>query len=467
MESISTISLFGVSAPALAEILIGSVMKASLVLLLALLAVSVARRTSFATKHFILALALSGALLIPVGSAMWIALAPSALPHLNTSAVILPAVTSVPTGDVGASTSLILQSWWSLGLIVWLTGVLLFVLREFAGHIRVHRTLTRAQTVSDSTLQQLMAHCTGTLGITRPVRLLIHPDQPVPFTCGLFRPVVVLTGRELDSSPDQLRRILLHELAHIARFDIAANTIARWATVLFWFNPLIWMAANRLQQEQERACDDHVVRTGESAAEYAELLLNYARHLRKHLALLPEGITFVRVQSLRTRIHSLLDPRPRLRAARRVTLACLVLVALCSVLVLSCVRTPTAENNATEQAKSSSDDAPPPDEYIEVDEMPAMVNEATPVYPENLLEAEIMGDVWMRALVGTDGTVREAHPVNPNTHEEFNTAAIEAAYKNKFKPAQKDGKPIAIWVTYKVSFRISGVESGGSQGDGC
>ena len=459
-----TISLFGMNAPVLAEILIGSVMKVSLVLLLALLAASIARRTTFATKHFILTLALAGALLIPVGSAVWMALAPSALPHVNTSAVILPAVTTVSPGAAGATSSFSVQSWWSLGLIVWLAGVLLFVLREIAGHVRVHRMLRRADVIADANLQQLFAQCTATLGITRPVRLLIHPDQPVPFTCGLFRPVVVLTGRELDSSPDQLRRILLHELAHIARLDIAANTIARWATALFWFNPLVWLANSRLHQEQERACDDHVVHTGESAAEYAELLLDYARHLRRHFALLPEGITFVRMQSLRARIQSLLDPRPRNRRVRSATLTVLAAVALSSVLLLSCVRTPTAENNANAAAKADDETVPPPDVFIEVDEMPVMTKEETPVYPENLAEQEITGDVWVRALIGTDGKVREAHPVNPNKYEEFNTAAIDAALKNEFTPAQKNGKPVAIWVTYKVSFRLPGVEG---KGDDC
>jgi len=351
------------------------------------------------------------------------------------------------------TTSLGVSGWWSLALLLWLGGVLVLALRNVAGHIHLRRILRQAQANGDPALQRLFEACMAATGIRRKVRLLVHPRQPVPFTCGLLQPVVVLTAREVNCAPDQARRILLHELAHVGRLDVAANAVARWATVLFWFNPLVWIAARQMHREEERACDDRVLQFGESAAEYAELLLNYARNLRHHLTLLPEGIMFIRAQSLRARIHSLLDPRPRVRAAGGVMLTGLAAIALGSVLMLSCVRTPTAEEKASESPLAK---APSPDEFIAVDEMPEFITSVQPEYPKALADAHINGSVWIRALVAIDGTVAEARVVNPNQHEEFNTAALEAAYKGEFKPARKAGKPVPVWVTYQVQFRTEG-----------
>ncbi|MBD3298136.1 MAG: TonB family protein [candidate division Zixibacteria bacterium] len=453
MDTISNLIPFGLSATALAEIGIGSVAKVSVILTLALLAELVWRHRTAATRHLILTLGLLSTLFIPIGSALWIAFDPTSLPVVNGVDLVQRAAGSVALGEIAVTPNLALPSWWTLAVVVWLAGVVLLAIRELAGYIRTRTVVRQAHEIDNSDIKALFADCLAVTGIRRPVRLLAHSEQPVPFTCGLFRPVVVLSARELDGNRDHARRVILHELAHVERLDSVANAVAGWVSVLFWFHPLVWLATRRLHIEQERACDDRVVHGGESAAEYAEFLLGYARDLRKRLALLPEGMTFVRARSLRARIHALLDPQRHMRRTGRVAMAVCVTTALAGVLLLSCVRTPTAEKNTDSQAKAAA--IPSPDEFIEVDDMPAMVKSVDPEYPQALADSGVSGTVWIRALVDTDGTVAEAHTLNPNKHDAFNTAAIQAAYKNEFTPAQKNGKPIAVWVTYKVTFKMS------------
>ena len=99
---------------------------------------------------------------------------------------------------------------------------------------------------------------------------------------------------------------------------------------------------------------------------------------------------------------------------------------------------------------------PSSDDFVAVDVMPEMVYEQTPVYPEKAKAKEIEGTVWIRALVAEDGTVTKAKVQKPSGVDMLDQSALEAAYKCRYKPAEKDGKPVAVWVTYKVDFTLDG-----------
>ena len=58
-----------------------------------------------------------------------------------------------------------------------------------------------------------------------------------------------------------------------------------------------------------------------------------------------------------------------------------------------------------------------------------------------------------KALVDIDGSVRDAMIfVSSNSKAGFDDEALRAAYKCKYKPAIHDGRPVPIWVSYKVEF---------------
>ncbi|HYR08922.1 MAG TPA: M56 family metallopeptidase, partial [Longimicrobium sp.] len=78
------------------------------------------------------------------------------------------------------------------------------------------------------------------------------------------------------------RRIVLrHELAHVARADSLAQSLAAVACAGYWFHPLALIAAKRLRTECEGACDDRVVALGTQPWEYASHLLDIARGARE------------------------------------------------------------------------------------------------------------------------------------------------------------------------------------------
>jgi protein TonB len=87
--------------------------------------------------------------------------------------------------------------------------------------------------------------------------------------------------------------------------------------------------------------------------------------------------------------------------------------------------------------------------------MPTIVKEEKPVYPEVALLTNREATVWVKALVDKEGKVREARIAKSSgMNVGFDEAALEAAYKNIYKPAIQNGRPVAIWVTYPVEFKL-------------
>ena len=82
--------------------------------------------------------------------------------------------------------------------------------------------------------------------------------REVALSVGISRPAILLPRVAQTWSPERLESILLHELAHVKRWDNLSNVVSQWACILHWYNPLVWWTAGKLKVERERACDDQV-----------------------------------------------------------------------------------------------------------------------------------------------------------------------------------------------------------------
>ena len=88
------------------------------------------------------------------------------------------------------------------------------------------------------------------------------------------------------------------------------------------------------------------------------------------------------------------------------------------------------------------------------DEMPEMVHEGRPDYPESVKRAGVTGTVWIKALVDTAGVVRCVKVQKTSGIEALDVASAKAAYLCKYKPAVREGKPVACWVSYPCRFTL-------------
>ena len=144
------------------------------------------------------------------------------------------------------------------------------------------------------------------LGIKQRVKLLLHPHKTIPVVWGILRPRLLLPAIAGQWSEEQLRSVLLHELAHIKRRDALSQLLAQTACALHWFNPLVWLAVWRLHVERERACDDLVLASGVRASAYAEHLLDVATRLTSSPWMQACGLAMARSSSLHGRITAVL-----------------------------------------------------------------------------------------------------------------------------------------------------------------
>jgi hypothetical protein len=125
---------------------------------------------------------------------------------------------------------------------------------------------------------------------------------------------------------------VLHELAHVRRHDCLTQALAQLICALYWFSPLVWLAARRLRAERERACDDFVLEAGTKGSAYATHLLEIARMMGPRIpAFTRAGVSMAHVSQLEGRLMAILNPATRRSnglPSRLIALTATLLVAI-------------------------------------------------------------------------------------------------------------------------------------------
>ncbi|MEM7356402.1 MAG: M56 family metallopeptidase [Acidobacteriota bacterium] len=315
--------------------LIDQVAKATILLLVALAISLLLHRASAAARHQLWTVALLAVLALPLLSFLlpaWrvpILAANTAVPSLSTTDEptqvasagaasvlaeasrpgVVPGIpsSSTPSHDA-AGTEPRPASWPNGLLLLWAAGVLLFSGRLLVSSFAAWRIVRQATPVTDTDLLAAVDDLRRQLGIRTGVALVEHPRTTMPMAWGMVRQTVVLPTAARSWSAERRQVVLLHELAHLKRWDCQTLILARAATALHWFNPLVWIAVRRLQAEREHACDDLVLTAGTDGPDYAQHLLDIARAMRSSLSPSWAMVAMARPSELEGRLLAILDP---------------------------------------------------------------------------------------------------------------------------------------------------------------
>lgn len=180
----------------------------------------------------------------------------------------LPPAAEAPAAAVG-------PGWVAVVAAGWVAGVALMLARATASALAAVGLARRAGVV-DRAILDAVEGLRREMGIGRAVRVVAAEGQG-PAVLGLVWPTVVLPVALLTGlTPDDLRAILAHELAHIRRHDYAVNLAQMAAEAVLFFNPAVWWLGRQARVEREACCDAAAVGLTGRPLEYSKALADWA-----------------------------------------------------------------------------------------------------------------------------------------------------------------------------------------------
>jgi beta-lactamase regulating signal transducer with metallopeptidase domain len=194
----------------------------------------------------------------------------------------------------------------------------------------IRRVVNEARPIQDPATRELVADVCRRLGWRGTIELRQSTRTPIPLCVGWLRPCVLVPSQWRNWGDLTLRAVLAHEVSHVVRRDVAWQFVARVACFLYWFHPMVWLAARKMRTERESACDDTVLGMVERPVDYASVLLRFAREMVAR-SVPSEAVAMAGLSGLEDRVRAILDKgRPRAPVGRglgRLFAAAAVLVA--------------------------------------------------------------------------------------------------------------------------------------------
>jgi beta-lactamase regulating signal transducer with metallopeptidase domain len=232
--------------------------------------------------------------------------------------------------------------WTAWLALVWMLGALAMLFRagiKVAGAEKLRRS---CQPLTDETMTLLVVEACRAINLARKIRVVVTDQLTSPAVVGILVPTLILPLSLFTTlTPEQIRFILLHELAHIRRGDYLANLFQLLAEALLFFNPAVWWLSHHIRREREACCDALAIELSGAPADYAKTLVRVAENTlpTAPTTALAFGEDGREPSSLADRVQRLLVPgyRPSLRLTWRAMLAAICVGGI--LLFLSAVGT--------------------------------------------------------------------------------------------------------------------------------
>lgn len=256
---------------------------------------------------------------------------------------------------------------------VWALGVLTLGAGFVRNLRRTHAVVQQARPLPSDQARRIHR----LVPATRRVRLLESEALASPAAWGLRdRCIVLPMGLMKELHATQLAWVLRHELAHHARRDLQISFLQRMVQIVWWFHPALWWWSSRIELTRECACDEqatHGLDGNRRPAATALLAVAERPRLQPHAAMALHSSSNP-VNTMKTRLTRLLQPRPSRLAGVATASLCLLLAGGSLLLSQSAWATVLQEPVEVE----------PPAEIVE--EVPEVVEIIEEVEPEEIVE---------------------------------------------------------------------------------
>ncbi|NNE46590.1 MAG: M56 family metallopeptidase, partial [Rhodothermales bacterium] len=359
----------------------------------------------------------------------------------------------------------------SLILVASAAAAAVFGLISFVTDIRALGRFRRdLREVTDRRALDILNEAQTEQRVSSHIRLVSSGAIDSPAAFGWLRPSIVVPD-ELLSQPGELRLILLHETAHLARGDFALDTLARIVRTLFGWHPLVTYLFRTHAYWREAACDLAVLASSDvDRSAYAQLLLSVSRVRGRRQPVLVASMATTASQLTR-RIETmtrLKNPTLTMPIVRRL----LVFSVLAGVVTFTaCSESTPSVVEAGSEADTAKKESGPEEVYDVVEKMPQIVGglqavTQSIVYPEVAKKEKIEGRVIVTFVVEKDGAVSNAEILQSDvlgtgTSDDggagkyLDAEALRAVSEIRFEPGQHQGKPVRVQMVLPISFKLN------------
>lgn len=165
---------------------------------------------------------------------------------------------------------------------IWVIGIFVFTIVMISCNYNLKRIKKSVQPVVNKEIEELFEQCKTELRITKNLILGESSLVQTPMAIGAFKTFIILPTQimKLLSTKDA-NYIILHELNHYKNKDILINYVMCLFQILYWFNPLVFLAFKQMRLDREIACDVSVLRMikEDSYIYYGRTIINFAEKL--------------------------------------------------------------------------------------------------------------------------------------------------------------------------------------------
>lgn len=140
---------------------------------------------------------------------------------------------------------------------IWCIGFLIFFIRWVNSWRCVSQITASAQDIKDPQLIELIERSRQLLFIHKNITVKQTQYPVAPFVKGIRRPLLILPVSLIEGTKQShLKAIVVHELAHLRRYDLEIHQLIRLLKMVFWFLPPIWWLQRELYNTQDIASDE-------------------------------------------------------------------------------------------------------------------------------------------------------------------------------------------------------------------
>src|SRR5271169_5570342 len=180
------------------------------------------------------------------------------------------------TSPTTSGTAVTVSASWALGLFtIWAMVAVMGLARVTAALWQLRKLRASCTAIDPTTLDPVLRATLQGFQTVRLVALCQSARVQVPTAIGFVKPLVVIPTWALQElSTAELNSILIHELAHLRRWDDWTNLAQQIVKALVFFHPAVWLIENKLALEREMACDDAVLADSVNPKAYAQCLVS-------------------------------------------------------------------------------------------------------------------------------------------------------------------------------------------------